>query len=97
MRKLDRSRQASKFLRTLPPKHARQIAQKLEALLSDPAPADSAPLHGADDYRRVTVGEYRLIYRFTDDTVFLAVAGLGTTLMRTASLSAAESKIEGRT
>ena len=69
MRRLDPSREASKFLRTVPSKHARQNAQKLESLRTDPLPPDSAPLHGADDYRRVTVGEYRLICRFTDETL----------------------------
>jgi len=70
MRRLDPSRQASKFLRTLPSKHARQIAEKIESLLINPLPPDSAPLHGAGEYWRTTVGEYRLIYRFTDESLF---------------------------
>ncbi len=43
--------------------------------MENPLPPDSAPLHGAEDYRRVTVGEYRLIYRYDDGFVFLAAAG----------------------
>lgn len=61
---LDLSRQASKALKGLPAKHARQIAVRITALRHDPEPHDSRQMKGKDAaFRRVDVGEYRVIYR----------------------------------
>jgi mRNA interferase RelE/StbE len=58
------SRQAEKFLRKAPPKHARQIGGKVMALRGNPQPHDSLPLKGAAaHYRRADIGEYRIVYR----------------------------------
>jgi mRNA interferase RelE/StbE len=71
------SRQSEKFLRKLQkgqPKHARQIALKVTELCSNPLPHDSAELRGYD-YRRVDVGEYRVIYTFDSETLFVDLVG----------------------
>ena len=62
MRDVDLSRDAEKALRRLPPKHRAQVASKLLALRSDPRPADAKKLLGFEFFR-VTVGEYRIVYR----------------------------------
>jgi len=67
MRQLNLSRSAAKSLRRLHGKHARQLAQKLQALVADPRPNDSKKLVGWA-YFRVDVGEYRIVYMF-DATV----------------------------
>ena len=72
MRKIDPSRQADKFLRHVPPKHGRQLAAKIRQLAADPQPPDSKLLKGAP-YWRADSGEYRIIYTFDDDTLFLHV------------------------
>jgi mRNA interferase RelE/StbE len=74
---LDFSRQSEKFLRKLQkgqPKHARQIALKISELRVNPLPSDSVELRGYD-YRRVSIGEYRIIYTFDNQTLFLTLIG----------------------
>ena len=56
------SKRAEKDQRRLPAKHRRQIAVKIVQLRSAPTPPDSKKLTGYP-YRRVDVGEYRVIYR----------------------------------
>jgi mRNA interferase RelE/StbE len=76
MLSLDLSRQAAKFLRGLPSKHAKQIAGKIVALRDDPEPPDSATLKGkASAYRRADVGEYRIVYSVDADTLRVFVIG----------------------
>ncbi len=74
MLKLMLSREARKFLDTLPPKQFRQIINKILSLLDDPRPADSAELHGYP-FIRVDIGEYRIIYDFEKDVLRLILVG----------------------
>ena len=62
MLNIDFSSQAIKFLKKISGKPAKQIKKKLEELRINPYPQDSAKLVGYPFYR-VTVGEYRIIYR----------------------------------
>jgi mRNA interferase RelE/StbE len=71
------SRVARKFLDTLPDKHYRQIDVRLEALRGDPRPHDSIPFKGQDKQRRVTVGEYRVLYDTDDGVRIVAVVYIG--------------------
>lgn len=84
MRAIDPSRQARKFLAGVPAKHARQLGEKLAALRADPQPNDAAQLSG-QPYWRVGVGEYRVIYRFDDTTLFVVWSASATTMTCTAS------------
>jgi mRNA-degrading endonuclease RelE of RelBE toxin-antitoxin system len=43
-------------------------------LLADPAPHYSKPL-GGSVYSRITVGEYRVVYRFDDEAVYVVAFG----------------------
>lgn len=71
MWKVDFSREAARFLETLPAKHAGQIVRKIEALALDPALPGQALVQGTTDLRRLRAGEYRVIYRLEDDTLFI--------------------------
>jgi mRNA interferase RelE/StbE len=54
---------AQRFIDSREPKHQRQIIGKIVALCQDPHPADSRLLRGTElGERRVTAGEYRIIY-----------------------------------
>ena len=82
MLKPNLSRQSEKFLLKLQkgqPKHAKQIAVKITELCSDPLPQDSSQLRGYDykrvNVKRVNVGEYRIIYTFDVETLFLIFIG----------------------
>jgi mRNA interferase RelE/StbE len=57
------ARAAQKALARLPDKHKRQVAAKIQNLRTDPLPHDSAPMMKSHHYRRVDIGEYRVIYR----------------------------------
>ena len=72
MRKLDITRDAYKFLRDLQAKQFRQVAQKTLSLLIDPQPNDAAQLRGYD-YWRADIGEYRIVYKFDDETVYVVL------------------------
>jgi mRNA interferase RelE/StbE len=76
MLRINLSRQATKFLKRLPPKHDRQLAMKITALRDNPVPTDAIMLKGAaSDYRRADIGEYRIIYRVVGDTLEVVVIG----------------------
>lgn len=78
MLKIDPSRQAQKFLRQLErsnAKHARQIAEKLAALLLDPVPPDSLAMVNMAPYRRAAVGEYRIVYFVDGESLKIVVVG----------------------
>ncbi|SLM28827.1 Genome sequencing data, contig C322 [Desulfamplus magnetovallimortis] len=75
MLKIDISRSAAKFIQKLPPKHFKQVVGTLFHLRKTPTPQDSEQLSGFPQYRRTEIGEYRIIYRFDQDTLFVAVVG----------------------
>jgi mRNA interferase RelE/StbE len=66
MLKLQLTRDAQKFLDTLPPKQFRQVVQKVFTLLADPRPHDSKELKGYP-FLRSDIGEYRIIYDVQND------------------------------
>ena len=69
------SRQAGRFIKTLPPKQYEQAVSAMPALLNNPEPHDSRILKGSRDRnRRVDVGEYRVVYRVEDDNLLILVA-----------------------
>lgn len=75
MYKIDITKSAGKFLKKLPPKQYRQVVSTILSLRENPAPNDSKQLSGYAEYHRVDIGEYRIVYRFDDDTVYISVIG----------------------
>lgn len=75
MLRINIAKRAQKFLRQLPPKHGRQIAAKFFQLQNEPYPNDAKELTGHPLWWRATAGEYRIIYRVTDDTLFVEIVG----------------------
>lgn len=65
---------AQKFLRSLDAKQFRQVVTTLFGLLLTPEPHDSAPLVGAP-FRRVDIGEYRIIYHVEGDLLKVPLIG----------------------
>ena len=65
-----------KFLARVHPKYGRQIVQKMQLLRSNPRPNDSKQLHGYSFiYFRTDSGEYRIIYRFTEEILYIVLIG----------------------
>ena len=74
MRKLEIDRAAYKFLAGLDAKQYRQVGKKVFSLLLDPQPADCSKLKGYE-YWRVDAGEYRIVYHFDDEIVYVILIG----------------------
>lgn len=75
MYKLDITKAAGKFVKKLDAKQYRQVLSKILELREEADPHDSKQLIGSPEYRRVDIGEYRIIYRVEKDTVKIAVVG----------------------
>jgi len=75
MYKLNITKTVDRFLKKLQPKQFRQVVQTILKLRLNPNPHDSKQLIGSPEYRRVDIGEFRIIYRVEDDVVKIAVAG----------------------
>jgi mRNA interferase RelE/StbE len=75
MYKLDITKAAGKFVRKLDAKQFRQVLSTVLKLREEPEPHDSKQLIGSPEYRRVDIGEYRIIYRVEEDTIKIAVVG----------------------
>jgi mRNA interferase RelE/StbE len=72
MKRLEITKDAHGFLKEMQVKQFRQVGQKVLSLLVDPKPNDAAPLRGYD-YWRTDVGEYRIVYKFDDETVYIVL------------------------
>jgi mRNA interferase RelE/StbE len=75
MHKIDITKSAGKFLKKLPSKQYRQVVGTVLSLRENPTPHDSEQLSGYPEFQRVDIGEYRIVYRFDKDTVYIAVIG----------------------
>ena len=70
------SRQAGRFIKTLPPKLYKQVVSTMLALLTNPEPHDSKQLKGSKDKnRRADIGEYRIVYRVEGEELLILVIG----------------------
>lgn len=77
MLSIDLKPKAKKFISTLPPKHKRQIKDSILSLQNTPFPHDSKKLVGYEDYIRVDIGEYRMIYRYEIKKKLITVVLVG--------------------
>ncbi|MGB6975849.1 MAG: type II toxin-antitoxin system RelE/ParE family toxin [Gammaproteobacteria bacterium] len=75
IRKLDISKHAADFLLQLPPKHCKQCFTTILRLTKFPHPQDSKKLQGYEELYRVDTGEYRVIYRVDEDTIYISLIG----------------------
>lgn len=68
---------AQKFIMSLPPKHKRQVKDSILALQQNSIPHDAKKLIGYDNYIRIDIGEYRIIYRYeeTEDLIIIVLIG----------------------
>jgi mRNA interferase RelE/StbE len=71
------NKQAAAFLGKIPTKHARQIAERITALRSDPASVLSEDLKGFAPFRRFKSGEYRVVFFIDESTQTLHIPIIG--------------------
>jgi mRNA interferase RelE/StbE len=74
MRRLVLEKTVHKELPTLPAKQYRQVVSAIFDLLQEPRPHYSKQLQGSN-YWRMAVGEYRVIYRADDESVYVVLFG----------------------
>ena len=72
MHKIDITKASGKFIKKLQPKQYRQVVGTMLALRENPAPNNSKQLKGHPEYRRVDIGEYRVL----PASVLTSVAGV---------------------
>jgi mRNA-degrading endonuclease RelE of RelBE toxin-antitoxin system len=75
-RALKLHREARKQMSNMIPKHYKQVHEKIFSLLSEPRPQDSRHMAGHPNFFRVTQGEYRVIYAYSDSEICVAKIGL---------------------
>jgi len=73
MRRLDLTKDSADFITALEAKPARQVWNKIVALMKDPRPNDSIDI--GESYCRTDIGERRIVYRFDDQCVYVALIG----------------------
>ena len=74
MLRLDLTKKTIAFLDKLPPKQFKQVSKKIFSLMANPKPHDSKELKGFP-YRRIDIGEYRIIYRIEEGLLKIALVG----------------------
>ncbi len=76
MRKLALSKNVVAFISELQAKQFKQVMGKILSLLCEPTPPDSQLLKGFDDHLcRTDIGEFRIVYRFDENTVIVSLIG----------------------
>jgi mRNA interferase RelE/StbE len=76
MLKINPSKRVEKSLRTLPLKHAKQIARKISELRLNPHPQDAKKLANSL-WLRADSGEYRIIYKVNEPEETLDIVLIG--------------------
>jgi mRNA interferase RelE/StbE len=75
------STEALAFLKTLVPKHRRQIAAKIGTLATEPYPPNSKLVKGMgsaeEPVRRIRSGDYRILYIVKENPEHIAVIDIG--------------------
>lgn len=74
MRQLAIQKSVIKDLQGLPAKQYRQVVSSILDLLKEPSPHNSKNLQGSP-YMRLAVGEYRVIYNYSEDSVAVYAFG----------------------
>lgn len=75
MRTVDISKDTDDFIKNLPPKQFRQIFTTILNLRKNVTPHDWQIIKDFKDLYRVDIGEYRVIYRYDDDCVYITLVG----------------------
>ena len=68
---------ARKDLRALPARERKRVAHQIEALKTDPRPTGCKKLKGREDFYRVRVGDYRVVYQIKDEVLLILIVRVG--------------------
>ena len=68
---IELSKRAAKNLKLLERRFQKQIAIKIEKLITNPLPKDSKKIQGDTNLYRLRSGNYRILYRIFDKKILL--------------------------
>jgi mRNA interferase RelE/StbE len=68
-------KRVSKSIGSYPEKHQKQIKEKILSLRENATPQDSKHLKGFEDFLSCDTGEYRIIYRFDSQAIYIVLVG----------------------
>lgn len=71
--KIELSRSALKNMGKIPKKELIRIGNRIDALCSDPRPADIKKIRGDENLYRIRSGNYRILYRIYDDEIYILI------------------------
>jgi mRNA interferase RelE/StbE len=64
---------AREDLKALPKRERRGVAEQIDALTTDPRPTGCKKLKGREDFYRIRVGDYRVIYQIEDEILLILI------------------------
>ena len=68
---------ARKDLRAFPKMERQRIAEQIDALKTDPRPTGCKKLKGREDFYRIRVGDYRVVYQIEDEVLLILIVRVG--------------------
>ena len=70
-------KKAKKEIDKIPDIYARKIAETIYQLAENPRPSGCKKLSASDEYYRVRVADYRIIYSIEDEILYIEVVKIG--------------------
>jgi len=68
---------ARKDLKALPAREKQRVAEQIDALRTDPRPTGHKKLKGREDFYRIRVGNYRVVYQVEDEVLLILIIRIG--------------------
>ena len=68
---------ARRDLRALPARDRKRVADQIDALKSDPRPTGCRKLKGRENFYRIRVGDYRVVYQIEGEVLLILIVRVG--------------------
>jgi mRNA interferase RelE/StbE len=68
---------ARKDLKALPKRERQRVVEQIDALKADPRPTGCKKLKGREDFYRIRVGDYRVVYQIEDKVLLILIVRVG--------------------
>jgi len=75
--KIEIDKKSLDFLDSLPTKHKKQIAKKIDNLATDPYPSNAILIKNQKDIWRIRSGDYRIAYTVINNKLLVLVIHIG--------------------
>jgi mRNA interferase RelE/StbE len=68
---------ARKDLKALPVRERQRVAGQIDAMKTDPRPMGCKKLKGREDFWRIRVSDYRVVYQIQDEILLILIVRVG--------------------